>query len=229
MKGEMSLWDAEDETEIPKVRDMTVAPATRRDVNLFAERYHYAKGGGNMMWRWGLWHRHVLWGVVAYNLPTRRVCESVFGSEAFDRVWHMGRLVLADHAPKNSESRLISGSLHSIQREHPDCWAVVTYADTGEGHIGYVYQATNALFTGTVTAAATYVDKHGSRRGTFLNGVRVDARRAAALDWTPTGRSGVKYRYVYLLGNRTERRARRAMLRYDVLPYPKAQDSRGAA
>ena len=47
------------------------------------------------------------------------------------------------------------------------------------------------------------------------------AERAAAMDWTKAS-GGPKHRYVYILGNKRERRERRALLRYPVLPYPKA-------
>jgi hypothetical protein len=217
----MSLFDVEDVEQQPKVRDMMVAPVSSADVHEFAQRYHYTATGGNMTWRWGLWHGPVLHGVVAYNLPTRTACESVFGAEhGPDKVWHMGRLILSDESPRNSESRLIGGSLRAIEREHPDVWAVITYAAKDAGHIGYVYQATNALYTGTGGETWFYLDSQNQRRGTHMGGSRVSPARAADLGWTRQP-GDVKHRYVYILGNKTERRHRRKLLRYPVLPYPK--------
>ena len=218
---ERALWDAEDVTEPPKVRDMTVAHATVADVQQFARRYHYSGTGGNMSWRWGLWHGATLWGVVAYNLPTRDACESVFGSEHFDRVWHMGRLALAESSPRNSESRLIAGSIHAIQREYPNVWGVLTYAATDVGHIGYVYQATNALYTGTGGDSTFYTDDEGVRRSTYLGGRGVSPARAVEMGWTRHN-GGPKHRYLYILGNKRERRERLALLKLPILPYPKS-------
>ena len=194
-----SLWDVEDTeaTEV-KVRDMHVAPASTRDVQEFARRYHYTGVGNNINWRWGLYHGVVLHGVVAYNLPTRSVCASVFGEEYLHNVWHMGRLVLSDDSPRNSESRLIGGSLRAIQREQPQVWAVLTYAATDVGHLGYVYQATNALYTGTAGDPFYYTRHKG----------------------------GVKHRYLYVLGNKTQRRERMKLLRLPTLPYPKESTAR---
>ena len=223
MAGSMnaSFWDVEDaDAGTVKVRDMTVGPASTEDVQEFARRYHYTGVGNNANWRWGLWHGVTLHGVVSYNLPTRSVCASVFGEESLHRVWHMGRLILSDDSPRNSESRLIGGSLRAIQREHPETWAVLTYAATDAGHLGYVYQATNALYTGTAGDPNYYVDEKGQRRGTHLDGHSVDAGRAAAMGWVKH-KGGPKHRYVYILGNKTQRRQRRALLRYPVLPYPK--------
>lgn len=215
-----SFWDLDDLTEPVRVRDTVVGPATTRDVSEFCRRFHYTYGGGNMMWRWGLWHGVTLLGVIAYNLPTRSVCESVFGAEHFDKVWHMGRLAMGDSAPPNSESRLIGGSLRAIARDHPQTWAVLSYAATDVGHIGYVYQATNALYTGEAGDTKIYTDETGLRRSTYLDGRGVTTERAQDLGWTMSI-GGSKHRYLYILGNKRERRERLALLRYPVLPYPK--------
>ena len=221
MMSQASFWDADDLTEPIRVRDTVVGPASTADVGEFCRRYHYTNTGGSALWRWGLWHGVTMLGVVAYNLPTRTVCESVFGAEHFDKVWHMGRLAMADGAPTNSESRLIGGSLRAIQRDHPTVWAVITYAATDVGHIGYVYQATNALYIGVSNYLAYFTDEGGRRRSDHQQGHRVSLASAAEYGWT-RHQGGPKHRYVYLLGNKRERRERRALLRYPVLPYPKA-------
>ena len=218
--SQASFWDVDDLTEPIKVRDAVVGPASTADVAEFCRRYHYTNTGGNMTWRWGLWHGVTMLGVVAYNLPTRPACEAVFGAEHYDRVWHMGRLSLADIAPPNSESRLIGGSLRAIEEFHPNVWAVLTYAATDVGHVGYVYQATNALYVGMSTPKHFYIDQAGARRP-MKQGLNVSMEKARERGWT-VHHEGGKHRYVYLLGNKRERRERRALLRYPVLPYPKA-------
>lgn len=214
-----SLFDVEDVEVMPKVRETIIAPVTPSDVQQFTHRYHYSGVGNNAMWRWGLWHGATLLGVVAYNLPTRDACASVFGPAHLHQVWHMGRLAMADSAPHNSESRLISGSLREIAKNH-DVWGVLTYADTTVGHIGYVYQATNAIYTGLAGDSIFYTDTSGKRRSTYLDGASMGRARAEGLGWT-RHKGGKKHRYVYILGNKAERRARRALLRLPVLPYPK--------
>jgi hypothetical protein len=218
-----SLWDVEDVEMMPAVRDMTVGPASLADVHEFARRYHYTGVGVcNGSWRWGLWHGPTLIGVIAYNLPNRSVCASVLGPEHLHRIWHMSRLAMAESAPRNSESRLIGGSLRAINRMYPDVWAILTYAATDVGHIGYVYQATNALYTGMSDGRSVryYTDQDGRRRATHRTGKFVNAARAAELGWQ-LHQGGRKHRYVYILGGKTQRRHRLALLRLPVLPYPK--------
>jgi hypothetical protein len=145
----------------------------------------------------------------------------VFGPEhGVDKVWHMGRLILSEDSPHNSESRLIGASLREIERTRPDVWAVLTYAATDAGHIGYVYQATNALYIGAAVPIKFYVDDAGNRRGSHQGGGWVSRSEAKSRGWS-INRGGLKHRYVYILGSKTQRRQRRALLKYDVLPYPK--------
>ena len=242
----MSLFDVEDVDVQPNVRDMIVAPVTAADVDSFCRRYHYTATGGNMQWRWGLWNGPTLHGVVAYNVPTRQVCDAVFGAHntpsettvtetdpAFDggtvttetvkatmNVLHMGRLALSEESPRNSESRLIAGSLKALSEKLPWVWGVLTYADTSAGHIGTVYQATNALYTGTGGDSTYYIDQDGRRHGTYMTGTHIKPDEARRRGWT-VFEGGAKHRYLYILGNKTERRYRRTQLRFPVLPYPK--------
>lgn len=216
---DVSLFDVETADTMPKVRDMVVGPVSTSDVQEFSRRYHYTGTGGNMTWRWGLWHGVTLLGVVAYNLPTRQTCESVFGPDHFDKVWHMGRLALADEAPRNSESRLIAGSLQQIQRDRPNVWGVLTFAAASVGHIGYVYQATNALYTGTGGDSSYLLDEFGKRRGT-KQGTRLTKAEVTRRGWQQVSEPP-KHRYLYVLGNRTQRRQRMTQLRLPTLPYPK--------
>ena len=222
----MSLFDVENETVMPKVRDMTIGTVSTADVREFARRYHYTGSADSIGLRWGLWYGPVLHGVVAYNMLTANVCRSVFGAEHESHVRHMSRLILSEESPHNSESRLIGGSLRAIAAEHPDVWAVLTYAAQHAGHIGYVYQATNALYTGLAAGGeCIYIDAQGiqrSRRNLDIEkhgGVPLSVR-ADQRGWTRVD-VPKKHRYIYILGNKTQRRQRRKLLRYPVLPYPK--------
>ena len=226
--SEISLFDVEDVVVQPKVRDMIVAPVRTKDVMEFVARYHYTASAppNTASWRWGLWHGPVLHGVVSYNLPTRETCAAVFGPDYVNNVWHMHRLAMSEDSPRNSESRLIAGSLKLMQANYPDTWAVITYAATDAGHIGYVYQATNAYYTGTGGDIDYYIDANGGRHSTYIRGAHMGVARAAERGWT-LHKGGKKHRYVYILGNKTQRRQRLQMLKYPILPYPKQTQPEG--
>ena len=226
----MSLFDVEDVDEMPKVRDMIVAPVSNADVTEFARRYHYTGSVGVAFWTWGLWHGPVLHGVVAYNNGARGAGAALLGEEHGNKVWSMGRLMLSEHSPRNSESRLIGGSLQAIERSDHDVWAVVTYADESVGHIGYVYQATNALYTGTVpiNSLPYFVNEAGDRRSWHgITSTGKYSRHNLPPGWRAVMPTEPKHRYVYILGNKTERRQRMSLLKYPILPYPKPATSEG--
>lgn len=203
-----------------KVRDMYLGPVTKSQVFDFTDRWHYSGHDGSAQYKYGLYHDGILYGVITYNLPTRDVQDSIFGPEHWRSVVHMGRLCMSDEAPHNSESRLISLSLKALEKDHPHIGAVVTYAATDAGHIGYVYQATNALYTGMGGDSAYYCAADGTRRSTKGANGWVSPDKARAKGWT-VHKALPKHRYMYILGNRTQRKERLAMLRYEILPYPK--------
>lgn len=216
----VSLFDVDDVTTFNPVHTMTVSRVPANDVDEFCRRWHYTNTGGNMTWNYGLWDGLVLVGVVSYNLPTMPACSAYFGQERWEWVAHMGRLVCADDAPRNVESRLISQSLPLLKSDRPVIRAVVSYAAASQGHIGYVYQATNALYCGTTAKTHYYVDQKGQRRAP-KQGTNLSIPKALARGWTVHYEEG-KHRYVYLIGNKTERKEARALLKFPVLPYPKA-------
>jgi len=215
----VSLFDVEDSKTFGKVADMTVSRIGTRDVDEFCRRYHYAKTGGNMSWSYGMWDGFILVGVVSYNLPTMQACSAFFGADRWDWVVHMGRLVCADDAPRNCESRLISQSLKLLQIDRPVVRAVVTYAAIGQGHVGYVYQATNALYLGLTAPANFYMDQEGRRRAT-KQGKSVSTAKAIDRGWS-VHLDPPKHRYAYLLGNKTQRKEARELLQFPVMDYPK--------
>jgi hypothetical protein len=66
-----------------------------------------------------------------------------------------------------------------------------------------------------------HLDADGNRRATHSQGRRVSLEQAKAIGRT-RHLGGVKHRYVYILGNKTQRKQRRNLLKLPVLPYPKA-------
>jgi hypothetical protein len=214
-----NLFDVYDGHDYSAVRDMVIGPASRSDVNEFAQRWHYTATGGNMTWNYGLWDGYSLVGVVSYNLPTMPACSAYFGQERWEWVVHMGRLICAEDAPRNVESKLISGSFALLRKSRPEARSVVTYAATGQGHIGYVYQATNAIYCGMTASSHFYIDEHGRRRAP-KQGTNLSMDKARARGWTVHHEPG-KHRYVYLLGSKTERKEALKLLKFPVLPYPK--------
>lgn len=171
---------------------------------------HYAKRIPNIMYAFGLYSGTTLKGIVTYGIPASpQLCFGICGHEHKDKVLELNRLCLLENN-HNESSFLVAHSIKLL----PKPSIIVSYADTAKGHIGYVYQATNFLFTGTTkerTDMASADGKH-SRHSLGDTSLRVD--RSA------------KHRYVYFHGSKTDKKVLRSKLNYDVLPYPKGDTQR---
>lgn len=100
-------------------------------------------------------------GAIVYSQPARDDVFAGLPGEAGQQV-ELGRLVLLDEVPANAESALVAESMRRLSRNHGIA-AVLSFSDpvprttaAGEqvfkGHIGTVYQALNAWFSGRATA-----------------------------------------------------------------------------
>lgn len=186
---------------------------------------HYAHRMPCVQYAFGLFENNLPIGVVTFGpTPTPAVSQNILGPEWANKIYELNRLVV-DSKEKNAASFLVSHALKLMP--HPSC--IVSYADGGMGHIGYVYQATNFLYTGAVTA-------HDSEY--IVNGVKTHAHtltargHTAVKQWAKENnieevKPKPKHRYVYFLGSKTEIKAMRKLLRYPVLSvYPKGDTKR---
>ena len=189
----------------------------------FVIEHHYSHGIHNGPMTWGLFDGGELVGVIAFATPSsENVRASVLGPEHKGSITELHRLVLLDAIPRNGESWFIVRGLRALKAERPYYRAVLSFADATQGHVGTIYQATNAIYTGTSGRARFYLDPDGRLRHPRQNGHNVTPAEAAAMGWTSTMREG-KHRYLYLLGDRREVVATRRLLRLSSLPYPKLE------
>ena len=180
----------------------------------------------------GAWFGYHLGGCVAFSHPpSPEAAKGVAGDEFTQVTLWLSRGAEAHWAPKMTASRLIGYALRQLAAMG---WRIVlAYADPRAGEIGTVYQASNFLYTGLTakrgdvavvgeTHAFDYTSRSLPKRWKNLASV-------AALTGKPTHRlpRPRKHRYVYIMGPRSERRAIRAALRYDVRDYPKRRTQDG--
>ena len=145
-------------------------------------------------------------GVLAFATPcSENVRASVFGSEYKDHVTELHRLVIKDsycgiEIPKNTESWFISRCLKELKKDKSKIWAVLSFADSTEGHTGVIYKATNAKFCGMTSKATFYLDRDMRLRHPRQNGVNITTDEAITRGWSPVKRLS-KHRYLWLLPN----------------------------
>ena len=185
---------------------------------------HYAKRIPQIMHAFGLYVDGVLKGVVTYGIPASpALCMGICGKEYSDKVLELNRLCLMENN-KNESSFLVS---HSIQLL-PKPTIVVSYADTSQGHVGYVYQATNFLYTGLSANRVDWTIKglEHKHSKTISDGMTLESiKEKYGDDFYYTERSR-KHRYILFHGSKTDKKIMRKLLKYNVEPYPKGDSQK---
>jgi hypothetical protein len=167
---------------------------------------HYAKRIPNIMFAYGLYNLNELVGIVTYGKPaSNSLCIGVCGKENSKYVIELNRLCLK-YNKKNEASFLVSNSLKLL----PKPKIIVSYADTKQIHVGYVYQATNFFYTG-LSAKRTDVDT-GNKHGRHYSKVLDKTKRVARSQ---------KHRYIIFVGNKRQKKYLLNNLRYKIQQYPK--------
>ena len=187
----------------------------------FIKTNHYSKGCHNgTSPNYGLFYSGEMIGCIQVATPcSENVRAFIFGKEHKDRVKELHRLFIHDGTPKNMESWFISKVLRQIRIDRPDLWALVSFADTTVGHIGTIYQATNALYYGMTDKKRFYIDQDGRLRHPRQQGVNISIKAAKEKGWLPTKRSA-KHRYVFILGSKKQKKDRTNKLQIETFSYP---------
>lgn len=179
------------------------------------EKIHYSKNfPNNTTHCFGLYEDNELIGVVTYGIPASYyLCIGVAGKKNQHNVLELNRLVIKPNFNGNNRaSFLVAHSLKML----PGYTFVVSYADTGWTHIGYVYQACNFIYTGL---SAKRLDSYSSGKHPRC----YDKTEEHTL-WQTRNQ---KHRYIYLVGNKRDRKKMREELIYkEVVPYPKGNERR---
>ena len=188
---------------------MKVIPIKSEETTPWLLKKHYAKRLPNIMYAFGLYDEELV-GVVTYGIPASpSLCIGVCGKENKDIVLELNRLFINDGI-KNGASMLVGNSLSMLPRPR----IIVSYAYTAMNHVGYVYQATNFLFTGT-TKFRTDMSAGEGKHSRHSNGDIMDR----------VDRSS-KHRYVYFVGDKKQKSMLQNQLRYEIMPYPKGNTKR---
>jgi len=149
-------------------------------------------------------------GIVTYGLPASPfLCMGVCGPENKDIVLELNRLCIEDGL-KNAASMLVGQSLQMLPRPS----IVVSYADTEMNHVGYVYQATNFIFTGTTKERTDMAGLDGKHSRHNFGDSENRINRSA------------KHRYIYFVGSRKQKQTLKDQLRYEIHPYPKGESEK---
>ena len=172
---------------------------------------HYAGRKPQVTKAFGWYEDDKLVAVCTFGKPASpQLCDGICGKEFSSSVYELNRLVRIEDFD-GQLSQFIAGCLRQLKKEN---WIVVSYADSGMTHHGYIYQASNFLYTGcTKQRTDRYVEGKHSRHADFDNPKGIRQVRTA------------KHRYVYFCtSDKKLKRQWKESLNYPILPYPKGDN-----
>jgi len=213
-----------------------VVEVTLNDIEEWLLYKHYAKRKCNVMFVYALVDENEIVGVCTLGMPP-----TPFFSKLFDKgsYLELNRLITNDGLPKNALSFFVANVLNSIGN-----YVVVSYSDPNNGHNGYIYQATNWIYTGA--GRVNQKDKRGVNKF-FYNGkeyherhipetmarlgFNIDNDKTKNENWINNGGEIVpqkrKHRYFYVCGNKRFVKNNKKIIEshFDIYPYPKEENT----
>lgn len=186
------------------------------------EEEHYLHRYAPISYNFGLFNRKTkdILGVASYGTPaSSSLRKGVCGEEERMEVIELMRLWTNDKTPRNTESYLIGNTIPKVDKD-----IIVSYADPNAGHIGYVYQATNWLYTGISNKTDTWIldgeEKHSHTITDRFSRDEIHKMKKEGRLEVVKNYSG-KHRYIYLNCNKRRKRELKKKLKYEIKPYPK--------
>ena len=198
---------------------------------------HYAKRLPSVIFPFGLYDlkEKDFCGICTYGMPAPKMN---YGKSFFNdlkiNTYELTRLVINEGLPKNILSFFVSQTFKFLKK--PVC--IVSFADPNKGHNGYIYQATNWLYTGLSQKGGK--SKHWILNGRDFHGKNVTVKKMKKLflnfdnsktlkdNWILNGGEIIeekqKHRYIMLLGTKKEKKEMINKLKVNVLPYPKGDN-----
>ena len=169
---------------------------------------HYAKRMPSVSYCFGLFDGIELIGVCSVGKPASpSLCVGVCGENQSQFVYELNRLIIKDGLPKNTLSWFVSQCLKKLPE-----MILISYADSKQGHNGYIYQATNFLYTGATKERTDIGTENGSHSRHYKIGDRERKFRSS------------KHRYIYFIGKM--KKDWLSKLNYPIQPYPKGENQR---
>lgn len=205
-----------------------VKHVSRKDCEEYLLHIHYAKRWPMMTYAFGLFYNDELCGVITYGETTSAPLRINIAGPAFEHhIIELSRLCLK-YNRKNEASFLVGRSIKLLPKNK----IIVSFADTGQEHIGCVYQATNFIYTG-MSLAHKQVRLRGREDAHELTILREFKGQPNLLkclrekygdriyhEWTTR-----KHRYIYFYGDRKFKKEARAALKHKSRPFPKRTDT----
>ena len=138
-----------------------IRPLLCKEVMALIIEKHYLHRKCPCSFAFGLIKENKIVGVCMYGTPSSApLRRGIAGDRYKNEVIELTRLWIEDSIGRNAESFLIGNTIRKINKK-----IIVSFADTSQGHLGIVYQASNFLYTGLSAKRTDWtvrgINKHG--------------------------------------------------------------------
>lgn len=196
---------------------------------------HYAKRKCNVMKSFALVENEIIVGVATFGMPP-----TPFFSKLFDKGTYieLNRLITNDGLDKNALSFFVSRCLKMLGN-----MVVVSYSDANQKHNGYIYQATNWIYTGVGRVnqkdkrgvnkffynEKEYHERHIPKTMTALK-FQIDSKLTKNENWVANGglivKQERKHRYFFVVGDKKFKKKNTDIIKnhFIIYPYPKGEN-----
>lgn len=218
----MSLFTFDEHEHTTDFTTMQTKRINYETAKAIIEPNHYLGKLGSTVLSFGCYIDNELAGALTFGTIPGPNAKGICGEQHKHKVWELTRLYMHDWAGKNAESKFMGSVFKQLKpyAMQNDGIILISYADTGAGHVGMIYQATNWIYTGISIA-----EKIVTETGEILHSrVASDSRRGASSAGMQRIKTEPKHRYLKFIGNKTQIKELSEAMNWEQLPYPKANN-----
>lgn len=217
------------------IKEMIIKEVDAKFARPFISTFHYSKTlPDSSKYIYAGFLNDKLCGIIVYGMGCgKNQYTSLFPDIKNGQYIELTRLWCADDMPKNTESKLISGSLKLLPKEIK---FVLSFSDESRGHVGIIYQATNWYYLGINNGGKMLITKDGIEKHPRLIGI-YKKRHPELKNKTNNyimklcgyeyKNGGKKHRYIYLRGNKKAKKEMYEHIKGMIKPYPKCDKAIG--
>ena len=149
--------------------------------------------------------------------PSAPLVDNVLQGLYRDRIVELNRLVVNEGLGRNILSYFVSQSLKLL----PEPMCIISFADPNNGHHGYIYQATNWIYTGVGSETPNFYLESGKQiHSKWVKKYKDEGHKIDSVY------QEAKHRYIYFIGDKTVKKEMLDNLKYKIQPYPKGDNKR---
>lgn len=219
---------------------IVMKPVDYRVATLFVQERHYSPVMPKLTKHYlGAYQDDELVGILTLGWGTNPMgtIKKMFPNLTTEHYYEIGKMCMDDSMPRNSESQMMSATIHWMKKNTPEKMYLYTWADGIVGKPGYVYQAGNFLYGGFIWSDV-YVTESGEKvhfrtiqrkmkkemgRDDLKYGPRPNDAKMGELGFSRVW--GKQFRYIYPITKKARRYLKGDESSMDwTLPYPKGDD-----